>query len=172
MYIPTRDSLSNDQRTTACVVDQDNLCHRGVDRLTGQRAPRAQLDVLGLAQALHDRGVVRGIICRNWDFPVFADQIWRGLGFDIAAVRSNCDARVVVSLICYVEAGFRDLILCAGDGDYTHAVNMIRRCENTRVEIWSRRGSTSKTLIQAANSVRYIDDLLTFPARPSVYEEA
>src|SRR5688572_17690508 len=87
----------------ACVVDLDNLCHRGFAKYTGLPQPQARLDVLAFADALHRRGVTRGIVCRNKPFSALADQVWRQLRFDVLATRSNCDGSAIISLISLVE---------------------------------------------------------------------
>ncbi len=146
----------------ACVVDLDNLLHRGFDKRSGSAKPQGQLDILGLSTALRQRGVVCGTVCRNWDFPALAEQLWVKLGYKVHASRHNCDDDVISEAESYAEAGVGQLILVGGDGDYTKAVKALR-ARGIRVEIWARKASTSEDLAGAADSVRYIDRFLTIP---------
>jgi uncharacterized LabA/DUF88 family protein len=158
-------AVQSQPNQVACVVDLDNLLHRGFDKRSGTAKPQGQLDILGLSAALRQRGVACGTICRNWDFPPLAQQLWAKLGFKVVASRHNCDDDVISEAESYAEAGVAQLILVGGDGDYTKAVKALR-ARGIRVEIWSRKASTSEDLAGAADSVRYIDRYLTMP-RPA-----
>ena len=152
---PEAHTHSSARRTTAaCVVDHDNLCNR-----TGIQHNRALLDIFRFADALRQRGVSEGTICRNWHFSAVADRMWHSLGFEVLAAQRNCDPDVILSMIHYVEQSYRDLILVAGDGDYVRAVDLIRRCD-VRVEVWSRRRAISTRLAAAADRVCYVDRFL------------
>lgn len=142
------------QAPAACVIDHDNLINR-----SGRGRPRSVLDVIGLAKALARSGVAIGTLCRNRDMSSFGDQLWHQLGFQVIAAHRNCDPQVIIALINYIEVGFRRLILIGGDGDYTHAVQLMRRCD-VYVEVWSQRRNLSHDLKDAADGVRFIDHLV------------
>lgn len=147
---------------TACVVDLDNLLHRGIEKSSGTSRRRAQLDVMMFASELRKRGVTQGTICRNWDFHLLEQRLWNALGFDTVAARTNCDAKAMLAAIAFVEAGYRELVLVTGDGDYVDVVRVMQDC-GVRVEIWARRATTAAALIEAADSIRFIDGFLHIP---------
>jgi hypothetical protein len=146
----------------ACVVDLDNLLHRGRDKRDGRPRPRATLDLDALAAALHEHGVSHGIVCRNWSFSLVEDRLWNAFGFETRAVGANCDLRVIASLIAFADAGCRHLILLAGDADYAATVSRLR-ADGVRVEIWSRRSTVAASLAAVADAIRYVDDLIFIP---------
>jgi hypothetical protein len=148
---------------TACVVDLDNLLHRGFEKRTGAARPQAQLDVRAFAAALKQRGVTIGTICRNRSFTALAEQTWAALGFTAIAAGKNCDPHVELAVENYAQAGCRDLVLVAGDGDYCGIVRRLQ-AQGIRVEVWSRKASASTELINTADQVRYIDTFLLPPS--------
>lgn len=143
----------------ACVIDTDNLLHRGFDKQTRRARPQAQLDAVGLTAALRGRGVSTGTICRNWSFSDFAARFWAGLGFCVAATRTNCDERVKAEGARYAEQGCQGLVLVSGDGDYCDMVRTLRS-KSVFVEVWARRANASTKLVGMADRVRYIDEFI------------
>lgn len=155
----------------ACVIDMDNLTHRGFDNRTGHARRHAQLDILGLASALRESGVERGTMCRNWDLPALAEQLWTKLGFKVIASRRNCDPEVIAEALRYADAGFSQLTICSGDAGFTETVNNLRK-RGIRVDIWTRQATASARLVNAADSVRYIDDFFVERAAPNSRDSA
>ena len=145
----------------ACVIDLDNILHRGFEK-SGAARPQAQLDILRLSSALRERGITRGTICRNREFPALAEQLWDRLGFKVVAARKNCDDAVIDAAKHYAQAGVQELVLVGGDDDYRRVVTSLR-AQGVRVEIWSRRAKASEKLISASDAVRYIDDFIIVP---------
>jgi len=154
----------------ACVVDLDNILNRGFDKKRGAARPQAQLDILRLAAALREHGVTCGTICRNRDFPPLAEQLWGKLGFRVIAANKNCDDEVIEAAKGYAYAGVSELILVAGDSDYVPLVTTLR-ARGIRVQVWSRRATTSKQLVGVASRVRDIDSFLTAPAAANTNEK-
>ncbi|MEA2976416.1 MAG: hypothetical protein QOF19_1936 [Alphaproteobacteria bacterium] len=155
----------------ACVVDLDNILHRGFDKRSGLPRHQGQLDILGLSTALRDRGVVCGSVCRNRRFSQVAEKVWSKLGFKVVAAGDNCDDEVISEVEGYAKAGIQELILIAGDGDYCRAVTRIR-AQNIRVECWARRANASEKLIGASDGFRCIDDFVTTPIAANSNEKA
>jgi hypothetical protein len=140
----------------ACIADLDNLLHRGFTGV-GSARPQARLDVLGLSVKLRNRGVMRGTICRNHEFPTLAAALWSELGFRVVATRANCDDQVICESQRYAEQGARMIVLVAGDGDYCDLVKKFH-LRGIHVEVWARRGNISRRLVKLADSVEYIDE--------------
>lgn len=143
----------------ACVVDLDNILHRGFDRRTGLARPQAIFDAAGFSKELRARGVDRGTICRNWKFSELSERFWGGLGFSVRASRSNCDSRVIDEAKRYSANGCHTLVLVSGDSDYCELVDHLR-ASGIFVEIWARRSNASRQLIRMADRVQHIDNLL------------
>jgi len=149
----------------------DNLTHRGFDNRTDHARPHGQLDILGLTSALRQSGVVRGTMCRNWDLPALAEQLWTKLGFKVIASRRNCDPEVIGEALRYADAGFSQLTICSGDAGYTETVNNLRK-RGIRVDIWTRKATASARLVSAACDVRYIDDFFVERVAPNLRDSA
>jgi hypothetical protein len=140
----------------ACVVDLDNMLHRGFDRQTKRPRPQADIDVMGLSAELYARGVSRGTVCRNREFSLLASAIWRAKGFKVLAAHKNCDNAVIDEALTYAKTGIDTLILIAGDGDYTDLVKELRR-KGICVEVWARSYNISTGLAKAASNIRFVD---------------
>ena len=153
---------ANSTPVAACVVDLDNLLHRGRDKRLGCLRPRANVDVQALASALRERDVTRSIVYRNWSFSLLEERLWDAHGFETRSVGVNCDPHVIEALVALVDAGCRHLILIAGDDDYSARVTRLR-ARGVRIEIWSRRTKTAATLAASADAVRYLDELIHIP---------
>lgn len=142
----------------ACfVIDLDNLLNNRDAQ--GKRLPRSRLDMLKFRTDLLARGVAAGTVCQNWPFSKFEDAFWRELGFQTVSTGRNCDPQVALAAIAYVDAGFRDVIIAAGDWFYADMAHILREC-GVHVEVWSRRDSTAVSLMQAVDCLRYVDHLL------------
>jgi NYN domain-containing protein len=144
----------------ACVIDLDNILHRGVDE-EGVDRDHGQLDVVSFAAALRNRGVARGLVVRNRGFSILADKMWASLGLSVRAVGKNCDDEVIAAAEGYVRAGARELILCAGDSDYCSLVRRMR-ARGVRVECWTRRRGSAK-LMRLSDGFRFVDGFISAP---------
>ncbi|MGE4053293.1 MAG: NYN domain-containing protein [Vicinamibacterales bacterium] len=153
-------SFCQGRTQAAAVIDLDNLVNRG------PLGPRALLDITRLAAAFRNHHVVTGTVCQHWRFRGLSESIWRGLNFDLVAAGANCDRDVSLALIQKFDAGFRHLILVAGDHGYADLVTLLRKC-GAWVEIWTLREAAAYELVRAADAVRFIDGLITEVAPPS-----
>jgi hypothetical protein len=154
--MPRASHHSDATKAVACVIDLDNLLHRGIERTTNQSRPQAGLDVLALRDELRKRGVTRGTVCRNRPFPLLAELIWKECGLEPISTRRNCDPEVVKEIEMYADSGIGRLILASGDGDYCPIVKKLRR-RGIPVEIWARRKATASSLVSTASRVRWLD---------------
>lgn len=148
----------------ACVIDLDNVLHRGRDE-EGRCRDHSQLNILGLASALRKRGVKSGVVVRNRRFAVFGDRMWASLGLSTLAVGKNCDDDVIAAVQGYVRAGTRQIVLCAGDSDYCNLVQHVRGL-GVHVECWARRYNASRKLLALSDGFRFIDEYISRPAEP------
>jgi hypothetical protein len=135
----------------ACVIDADNIWVHG-------NKPRASRFVLRLVEALEQRGIQHGIVCRN----VFSESeraLWRPTRFEPRATSCNCDPFVVHAAITYLQDGLDWLILVGGDGDYVPLVKAAQAA-GTSVEVWARRSTASHALMKAADRVCFIENIV------------
>lgn len=140
----------------AAVLDGDNIFRDEDER-------RITPDVVDLTNALQERGVRSTTVCQNF-FTRPERESWKRLPyFYTISTGENCDRMVMLVGIEYVLSGLGWLIIASGDADYLPLLEAAQHA-GTRVEIWSKRANASKRLMQAADSVRLIDDLIV--ARP------
>lgn len=145
--------------TNACVIDLDNLLHRGFDDAAYAR-PQARLDVFALLAKLQQQGVRQGSICRNRAFSRLGEELWNKLGFKAVAAGTNCDSHVIRESLCYAALGAQAIVLVAGDGDYSALLRLLHS-NGVRVEVWARRSNCAKRLIDLADRVEYVDRFLS-----------
>jgi hypothetical protein len=135
----------------ACVIDADNIWVHG-------NKPRASRFVLRLVEALEQRGIQRGTVCRN----VFSESelaLWQPTRFEPRAANCNCDPFVVHAAIAYLQGGLDWLILVGGDGDYVPLVKAAQAA-GASVEVWTRRSTASHALMKTADRVCFVEDIV------------
>jgi hypothetical protein len=136
----------------AAVLDGDNI-------FRDDNGHRISSDLNTLISALRERGVRTATVCQNFFKRSERDDWQRVPRLNAVSTGGNCDTKVMLVAINYIMSGLDWLIIASGDGDYLPLVEAAQHA-GTRVEIWARRSNASKRLVFAADSIRWIDDLV------------